>query len=356
MIRAKKWLSGATATLLALSLVAAGCGTAKDEKGAQGGGGGNKTFRVAMVTDVGGVNDNSFNESAWNGLQKLQQDKGAEVKYVESKSDADYVPNLTSFVKDGYDLTWGIGYLMGDAVKEVAKKNPDAKLAIVDFDLSKEGLKNVASVTFKEHEGAFLVGVIAGLMTKTNKVGFVGGMEFDVIKRFENGFKAGVKTVNPKADVVVVYTGAFNKPDLGKQTAASMYDQGVDIIFHASGQTGDGVFNEAKERRKAGKTVWVIGVDKDQSLTFGTDVTLTSMVKRVDNAVYTVSEKLLNGQFPGGQVLQLGLKEDGVGLPDTTKQNVPADVLAKVEEYKKKIINGEIKVPATDAEYQAQFK
>jgi Uncharacterized ABC-type transport system, periplasmic component/surface lipoprotein len=181
-------------------------------------------------------------------------------------------------------------------------------------------------------------------------------MEFDVIKRFENGFKAGVKTVNPKANVVVVYTGAFNKPDLGKQTAASMYDQGVDIIFHASGQTGDGVFNEAKERRKAGKTVWVIGVDKDQSLTFGTDVTLTSMIKRVDNAVYTVSEKLMNGEFPGGQALQLGLKEDGVGIPETTKQNVPADVLAKVEEYKQKIINGEIKVPATDKEYQAQFQ
>jgi len=355
MIRAKKWVAGATAAVLALALVTAGCGTAKNENNAQGGDGG-KTFRVAMVTDTGGVNDNSFNESAWNGLQKLQKDKGAEVKYVESKSDADYVPNLTSFVKDGYDLTWGIGYLMGDAVKEVAKKNPDAKLGIVDFDLTKEGLKNVVSVTFKEHEGAFLVGVIAGLMTKTNKVGFVGGMEFDVIKRFENGFKAGVKTVNPKANVVVVYTGAFNKPDLGKQTAASMYDQGVDIIFHASGQTGDGVFNEAKERRKAGKTVWVIGVDKDQSLTFGTDVTLTSMIKRVDNAVYTVSEKLMNGEFPGGQALQLGLKEDGVGIPETTKQNVPADVLAKVEEYKQKIINGEIKVPATDKEYQAQFQ
>jgi Uncharacterized ABC-type transport system, periplasmic component/surface lipoprotein len=170
MIRAKKWVTGATAAVLALALVTAGCGTAKNENNAQGGDGG-KTFRVAMVTDTGGVNDNSFNESAWNGLQKLQKDKGAEVKYVESKSDADYVPNLTSFVKDGYDLTWGIGYLMGDAVKEVAKKNPDAKLGIVDFDLTKEGLKNVVSVTFKEHEGAFLVGVIAGMMTKTTRSG-----------------------------------------------------------------------------------------------------------------------------------------------------------------------------------------
>jgi len=162
---------------------------------------------------------------------------------------------------------------------------------------------NVASITFAENEGSFLVGVVAGLMTKTNKIGFVGGIEIPVIKRFELGFVEGVKAVNPDAKVTINYTGAFDKADLGKAAAASLYNDGADIIFHAAGGTGNGVFNEAKERNKAAaadKKVWVIGVDKDQSLEFGDDVTLTSMLKRVDEAVYRVSKELIEGNFPAG--------------------------------------------------------
>ncbi|MFB9278283.1 BMP family lipoprotein [Cohnella cellulosilytica] len=307
-----------------------------------------KDFKFAMVTDVGGINDKSFNQSAWEGLNKLKADTGAEVKNLESKEASNYLTNLNKFVRDGYNLTWGIGFLLEDAVKESADKNPDARLAIIDGEVQ---APNVASIKFAENEGAFLVGVVAGSMTKSNKIGFVGGIDIPVIKRFELGFLAGVAAVNPDAKVEINYTGAFDKADLGKAAAASLYNAGADIVFHAAGATGNGVFNEAKERNKnasADKKVWVIGVDKDQSLEFGDDVTLTSMLKRVDEAVYRVSMEMIEGKFPAGQVTTLGLKDDGVGLPDTSKANVPQDILDKVEEYKQKIISGEITVPTAE--------
>ncbi|WP_027092120.1 BMP family lipoprotein [Cohnella thermotolerans] len=302
-----------------------------------------KGKKIGMVTDVGGVNDKSFNQQAWEALQRIGKDTGAEVKYLESKKDADYETNLNQFVKGGYDLTWGIGFLFQDAAKKIADQNPNAKLAVIDTTVD---APNVESVTFKENEGSFLVGVVAGLTTKTNKIGFVGGMQLPVIKKFEAGFKAGVAAVNPNATVTANYVGDFSKPDLGKLAAATLYDAGNDIIFHAAGGSGNGVFNEAKDRLKAGNQVWVIGVDKDQAIEFGDDVTLTSMMKKVDQAVYTVTQDLLNGKFQGGltNAKELGLAEGGVGLPEKNP-NVPQDVLDKVEEYKQKIISGEIKVP-----------
>ncbi|MED4582121.1 BMP family protein [Brevibacillus choshinensis] len=349
----KKVLSVLSVATLSLSLVLAGCGSKPEAQpqgqagGSTGGaaGGAAPTVKIGMVTDVGGVNDNSFNQSAWEGLQKLQTELNLpkdNVNYLQSTSDAEYVPNLTQFVKDKWDLTWGIGFLMGDHLKKVADENKDAKLAIIDAEVD---APNVESVLFKEHEGSFLAGVVAAKMSKTKKVGFVGGVEIPVIKRFELGFEAGVKAVDPSVQVLKVYTGAFDKPDLGKSTASQMYGQGADIIFHASGGTGDGVFNEAKDRKAKGENVWVIGVDKDQSLTFGDDITLTSMVKRVDQAVFKVSKDLIDGKFEGGKIVWLGLAEDGVGLADTSKKNVPEDVLKLVDDYKQKIVKGEITVP-----------
>jgi len=346
----KKVLSVLSVAALSLSLVLAGCGS-KPEAQPQGqagqgeaSGGAAPNVRIGMVTDVGGVNDNSFNQSAWEGLQKLQTELNLpkdNVNYLQSTSDADYVPNLTQFVKDKWDLTWGIGFLMGDHLKKVAGENKEAKLAIIDAEVD---APNVESVLFKEHEGSFLAGVVAAKMTKTKKVGFVGGVEIPVIKRFELGFEAGVKAVDPSVQILKVYTGAFDKPDLGKSTASQMYGQGADIVFHASGGTGDGVFNEAKDRKAKGENVWVIGVDKDQSLTFGDDITLTSMVKRVDEAVFRVSKDLIDGKFQGG-IKWLGLAENGVGLAETSNKNVPEDVLKLVDDYKQKIIKGEITVP-----------
>ncbi|MNN60889.1 Membrane lipoprotein TmpC precursor [compost metagenome] len=173
-------------------------------------------------------------------------------------------------------------------------------------------------------------------------------MESPVIKRFEVGFIAGVKAVNPDATVTPTYAGAYDKPDIGKSLASQLYDSGADIIFPAAGQTGNGVFNEATARNNAGGAtkVWVIGVDKDQSLEFGDEVTLTSMMKRVDVAVKNITQEVLDGKFEGGKITNLTLKDDGVGLPETSKANLSQEVLDKVEEFKQKIISGEITVPA----------
>lgn len=351
----KKTYSLMLTLVLAITLVLSGCGADKNNMGngnanTGSGNGGDKVesdgtgkdFNIGMVTDVGGVNDKSFNQSAWEALQRVKAETGANTKFLESGGEADMEPNLNNFVREGYDLTWGIGFLFNDALAKVAKDNPDAKLAVIDTVVD---APNVTSITFAEHEGSFLVGVVAGLMTKTDKIGFVGGLDIPVIKRFEAGFLAGVKAVKPDLKVNVVYTGAFDKPDLGKSAAATMYNSGIDIIFHASGGTGNGVFNEAKDRKKNGKDVWVIGVDKDQSLEFGDEVTLTSMMKGVETAVHKVSRDLIAGNWQGGSVQELGLKDDAVGLPETSKANVPAEVLEKVEEFKGKIISGEITVP-----------
>ena len=353
----KKMLSTALMAVTVSALALSGCAKKEETKPAASGApattaaatasaapsnNSGKDFKIGMVTDIGGVNDKSFNQSAWEGLKALEKQTGVKVKNLESKGDADYTPNLNQFVKDGYNLTWGIGFLMGDALKTVATQNPNAKLAIIDNVVE---APNVESVTFSEQEGSYLVGVVAGLTTKSNKIGFVGGIDIPVIKRFEAGFVAGVKAVNPNAKVQINYTGAFDKPDLGKAAAATIYNDGADVIFHAAGSTGNGVFNEAKDRAKNGKKVWVIGVDKDQSLEFGDEVTLTSMLKRVDTAVIRVSKDIIDNKFQGGKVVTLGLKDDGVGLPETSKKNVSAEILKKVDEYKAKIISGEIKVP-----------
>ncbi|QSF46101.1 MULTISPECIES: BMP family lipoprotein [Paenibacillus] len=356
----KKFLKSSLVLLTACTVVLAGCGNnnnansgnaANGDKGTNAGTATNapaeapkSDVKIGLVTDVGGVNDKSFNQSAWEALQALETESGAQIKYLQSKSNADYEPNLNQFVKGGYNLTWGIGFDLGDALLKVAKENPDANLAIID---SVVDAPNVESVTFAENEGSFLVGVVAGLTTKTNKVGFIGGMESPVIKRFEVGFKAGVEAVNPNATVTITYAGAYDKPDTGKSLAATLYDAGNDIIFPAAGATGNGVFNEAKSRNDAGGTkVWVIGVDKDQSLEFGDDVTLTSMIKRVDEAVKKVSQQVVDGTFKGGTTTVLSLKDNGVGLPETSKANVSAEILAKVDEYKQQIIDGKITVPS----------
>jgi basic membrane protein A len=348
---------------LALSLVLA-ASTLLSACGGQGGNnaGGKDTFSVGMVTDVGGIDDKSFNQSAWEGLQKFGKDNGLKkgrggYDYLQSSSDADYPTNLNKLVRSDFDLIYGIGYLMGDAVKEVAKQNPKKHFAIVDAVVDEP---NVASITFKEHEGSFLVGVVAGLTTKTNKIGFIGGMEIPLIEKFESGFRAGVKAVNPKAKVEVQYAGAFDQADKGKAIASSMYASGIDVIYHAAGATGNGLFSEAKDLKKKdpNREIWVIGVDKDQSpegvvkvngKTY--NVTLTSMVKRVDVAVYDVAKRAKEGDFPGGKVLEYGLPENGVGIAPT-QDNIKPEVLKAVDEWKQKIIKGEVKVPSTRKEYE----
>lgn len=338
--------------LLAMSVFLAGCGTSSNKNATSGGGTKSSNFKVGEVTDTGGVNDRSFNQSAWEGLQRFGKDMKlptANYKYLQSTTSQDYETNLNALVHQNYNVVFGIGFLMQDAVTTVAQQNKNAHLAIVDSVVNEP---NVASLTFKEEQGSFLVGVIAGLMTKTNKVGFVGGVQSALMSHFEDGFKAGVATVNPKAQVMSQYAGSFAAADKGQAIATSFYGQGADIIYAAAGQTGNGVFTEAQTLKKNGQKVWVIGVDRDQyQQGLPENVTLTSMVKRVDNAVYQVSQMAMKGNFPGGKTLQFGLKDNGVGIAPTTK-NIPANVLTQVKTYQTKIINGDIKVPNNDKDLQ----
>lgn len=298
-------------------------------------------LKIAMVTDVGGVNDQSFNQSAWEGLKRAEKDFNITVAYKESKQDADYGPNMENLTDAGYDLIWGIGFLMGDAIKETAEINPDQKYAIIDFSYGPETPQNVACAVFQEEEPSFLVGYIAGKMTTSNKVGFVGGIKFPLIEKFEYGYMAGVRLANPDAEVLRQYAESFTDAAKGKAITNNMYQQGADIVFHAAGGVGDGVIEAAKERGK-----WAIGVDKDQNF-LAPDNVLTSAMKRVDNAIYDVGRKLVEGAFAGGETVVYNLKNDGVGIAPTSDKHVPADILREVDGLIERIKAGEIVVPAT---------
>ena len=309
-------------------------------------------FTVAMVTDVGGVDDKSFNQSAWEGVQKFGADNGLTkgdggFDYLQSASDADYNTNLNNLLRRDFDLVFGVGFMMGDAISEVASENPNAMIALIDSEVD---APNVANILFKEQEGAFLAGVVAAEMSQSGKIGFVGGVDIPVINRFHAGFVEGAKAVNPNIDIEVNYTGAFDDASKGKIAANAMYSSGVDIIFHAAGGTGNGVFSEAKERKAkdANANIWVIGVDADQyaegQVDPSTNVTLTSMLKGVNNAVVDIATRTQNGEFPGGETIVYGLAEDGVGLADS-RGAIPQKVLDLVEDYKAKIAAGEIEVP-----------
>ena len=304
-------------------------------------------LKIAMVTDVGGVNDQSFNQSAWEGLKRAEKDFGIKVAYKESRQDADYAPNMETLTDAGFDLIWGVGFLMGDAILSTAQINPDQKYAIIDFSYGPETPKNVVGVVFQEEQPSFLVGYIAGKMTKTNKVGFVGGIKFPLIEKFEYGYMAGVKMANPKCEVLSQYAESFTDAAKGKAIANNMYQKGADIVFHASCGVGDGVIEAAKEKGK-----WAIGVDKDQNF-LAPEFVLTSAMKRVDNAIYDVARKLKDGQWNGGETVAYNLSNDGVGIAPTSKKHVPAEILAEVDQLISRIKNGEFKVPSTKAEYDA---
>ncbi|MBM7650065.1 basic membrane protein A [Bacillus ectoiniformans] len=348
----------AMSAILAAGTILGACGGGGEEEKGQEGNGSEKDdkFTVAMVTDVGGVDDKSFNQSAWEGLQEFGKENDLEkgtdgYNYIQSKSDADYKTNLNTAVRNKFDLIYGIGYKLQPAIEEVAKQRKDSQFAIVDSVV--EGADNVASITFKEHEGSFLVGVAAGLSTKSNKIGFIGGTDSDLINKFAAGFEAGVKAVNPEASVKIEYAGAFDKADKGQQMASAMYSSGIDTIYHAAGATGNGVFTEAKnlKQKNPDKDVWVIGVDRDQAeegkVTVDgkeQNVTLTSMVKRVDIAVKDLADQAKDGKFPGGEVTEYGLDDNAISIAPT-QDNLSDEVKKAVEEWTEKIKNGEVEVP-----------
>lgn len=309
------------------------------------------SFRIGLVTDLGGIDDKSFNQGTWEGVVRFAKTlnlvQGTGYKYLQSSAEADYVPNLSTFADEKLDLIVAPGFLFEQSMGEVADKYPTQKLLLIDAVVSKP---NVASAVFAEHEGSFLVGVAAGLKAKAdgkNTVGFIGGMQFPLIERFQAGFEQGVKAVFPEARILVDYAGDFGAPDKGQALAQKQYNAGAYIIFHAAGGTGNGMIKEAKERSEKGDIRWAIGVDKDQysdgAYGSGKSAVLTSMMKRVDVAAHDVAKMVYEGKFPGGQTLVFALANDGVGIPETNP-NLTADVVAQVKDFGQKIASGALKV------------
>ncbi len=310
-----------------------------------------KEFHVAMVTDTGGVNDQSFNQSSWEGLQQAEKEYGAKVKFLESKQEADYSSNLDKLADEGQDLIWGVGFMMGDAVKNAAQQNPDKMYAIVDYAYPPADGANLIGVVFKAQEPSFEVGYIAARTTQTNKVGFVGGVKGDIIDQFEYGYRAGVayaaKELGKTIDVDVQYADSFADDAKGKAIATQMYTNGCDVVFHAAGNVGKGVFEAAKEFNK-----YVIGVDRDQS-EMAPEQCLTSAMKLVGKAMYLVSKDVMDGKGLeiGGTTVVYGLAEGGVGVPDS--KLVAPEVATATKALEPLIVDGTIAVPFNEETFNA---
>lgn len=307
-------------------------------------------LRVGMVTDVGGVNDQSFNQSAWEGLTKVKKELGIKTSYQESKQDADYPANLETLLDAKNDLIWGIGFKMADAILIAAKQNPKQKYAIIDYSYGAKTPKNVVGVMFKAEEGAFLAGYIAAKMSKTGTLGFIGGMSVPIIHSFQYGFKAGAKFANKKINILEQHAESFTDAAKGKAIANQMIGKGADVIFHAAGAVGDGVIEAAKEKNKM-----AVGVDRDQNYLAPKNV-ITSSMKRVDNAVFNVVSDLNKGLFKGGTTVEYGLKDGAVDIAPTTTKMIPSVLLEDVAKIKKEIIAEKIKIPATEKAYAAYLK
>ena len=336
----KKLATLAMATVLSASLLV-GCSGNNESKS-------DDTITVAMITDVAGVNDQSFNQSAWEGLQKAKEELGVEVKYLESKQDSDYATNIETLVDENVDLILGVGMKLAPAIEEGAELYPEQKFVLVDEAL--EGKDNVKSILFNAQESAYLAGLVAGKTTKTNNIGFIGGMELPVIDTFKYGFMAGVKAANPEAQVQAQYANSFTDQAKGKAIANQMYSKGADIIFTAGGDVGTGAIEAAKENGK-----FAIGVDRDQS-DLAPENVLTSAIKRVDVGVFETVKAFTEGKYEGGTTTVYGLEENAVGITDTTKNLVSQEILDYVKEQTEKLRSGEVVAPKNEEEYNAIVK
>lgn len=320
------------------------------------------SIRVGLVTDVGGIDDKSFNQGTWDGIKLYGKEtsgkEGKDFKYLQSTAEADYVPNLSTFADEKLDLIVAPGFLFTSAMVEVATRYPQQKFLLIDAlakDKSDKLLPNVCNAVFAEHEGSFLVGVVAALKAKAEKqstLGFVGGMQFPLIEKFQAGYEQGIKAVCPECKVLVDYAGEFGNPGKGQALAAKQFGAGAYVVFHAAGGTGNGVIKEAKERSQRGDLRWAIGVDKDQyadgAYGGGKSAVLTSMTKRVDVAAHDVAVMTRDGKFPGGQILTFALKNKGVGLP-AKNPNVSPEILAQAAAFEAKIASGQLKVSEVPA-------
>ena len=326
----KKIIALALVLCMAFSLCACGSTGSSDK------------VKIGMVTDVGGVNDRSFNQTSWEGLQALDPNV-FEVKYLESKTDADYQTNINTFIDEGYDLIICVGFMLANATMEAAQANPEQKFAIID-DATCADLPNVACLMFAQHEASYLVGLVAGAMTESKTVGYVQGMVSDAMNQFGVGYIAGVLEACPGAEVLQYNANNFGDVAGGNTAAKDMITKGADVIYHAAGGTGNGVMNACAE-----EGIWGIGVDCDQAVVLDMkDTIVTSAMKRVDTAAQDVAKSVAEGKFAAG-VKVYDLSNGGVDIAPT-RDLIPAEVLTVVENAKAEIIAGNKTVPSTAAE------
>jgi basic membrane protein A len=316
-----------------------------------GGGGaakGKAPLRLAMVTDVGGLGDKSFNDSAYAGLKRAKVDLGADIQVLESKSAADYQPNLSALADENYDEIFAIGFLMNKDLAQVAGNHPGGHFAIIDAVVDHP---NITSVTFREQDGSFLAGALAARVSRTKIIAFLGGLDIPLLRKFEAGFTAGAHQVDPSVKVAVKYVGSFEDVASGKELAQVLFSQGADVIYAAAGKSGIGAIDEVRGRSNA----YLIGVDANQD-GLAPGKILTSMVKHVDVAVFTVAKDILAKKPPHGH-LEFGLADNGVGLTDFryTKQIIGPKTIAEIGKLRAAIIAGKIAPPQTREEL-ANFK
>jgi basic membrane protein A and related proteins len=354
IVKRSKSLALVVAAVLVIALVAGCAATPTPSTSGSGGTTAKPKIKTAMVTDVGGLGDKSFNDLSYAGLQKAKSELGVDVKVLESSQIADYETNLSQLANAGYNPIFAVGFLMTDTVSKLSTAFPNTNFGGVDefFDPVP---KNVVGLNFKEQEGCYLAGVVAAMATTDKSVdprindqkvvGFVGGLDVPLIKKFEAGFKAGVKSVDPSIKVVSLYAGSFADQAKGKELGLSEINQGADVIFAAAGATGEGTFKACQESKKA----LFIGVDADQFNTIKNsgDTILTSVVKRVDTAVFDTVKQAVDGKFPGGTIAVFGLKEGGMDLAPfhDFEAKVPQKIKDAVAKAKADIIAGTIVVP-----------
>lgn len=346
-------IAAVATTLVLASALASGCGDSGDDDSGSDDDSSAKGPKVGLVTDIGGLNDRSFNFLANKGFEQAKDELNATGSVIESKSDSDYGKNLGSQVTGGADLTIGIGFLMGDAVKDAADKAPDANFAIVDFSYDNpetgewDATDNIAGILFKEQEAGYLAGVVAGAAEEAGEleglndkkiVSAVGGLEIPPVVKFIAGFKAGVMSQCADCEVLVDYSQDFVDQAKCQDRANNQIAKGSDIVFQVAGQCGLGALSAAEE-----KGVWGIGVDADQA--YLGDHILTSAMKQVDQAVFQMIEAIADGDFPGGKATVFGLEQDGVGLGEVAEPAKQYEELA--DEARQGIIDGDIEVPET---------
>ena len=304
--------------------------------------------KIAIVTDLGGLGDQAYNDAGHAGLKRAQADFDIESRIVESSAVAEYETNLQSVAQMGFNLVFGLGAGLSDAAKSVALRYPNTMFVLIDGDV--KDVPNILSVNYKEEQSAFLAGALAAKMTKTGKIGFVLGMKIPVLERFEVGYLAGAYYTNPKVDALTVYTGKFNDPGLGKESAITLYGQNVDIVAAAAGACNLGVFDAATEK---GPSAWAMGAAAGQSHLAPNDI-MADQVKRLDNTIYNIVKSYLaEGSVKGGLVV-FGLAEGGVGLLyGKNPAGISQEIFDYIDNLTKKIIEGSIVVPRTHAELTA---